>query len=322
MSNFLPSPSDPEYPARLESLAEYRESLHVRYPPVCDDCSPAVEDQIRQKDHMARTKALGAWLNDSKGKELQRRVSEGYKEPEKPTTEVLFWKLRGFLWVTTLVSAMLCNLAVVIISLLWTAWDPTYTSLQRAKRQGRDAFAVSCRAIRLHQPPVVRLLNTNTHRSTSSQSTTPHPATREGTPSIGLGRPSIVHDSDFLAALSLSSKPVMAPTNPVFGLPSLLTAASAIPTSNRERDLDEMDWTPTDAPTSQATHQPDDASWLRPQRFFAPEKATGLEGLFERTLLVVDDTPFASEGPKAQNNSWRHIQTWCCERDSGLGLPQ
>lgn len=103
---------DPEYSIRLASLKEYRESLHARYPPVCDNCSPAVEDQIRQKDHMARTKALGAWLNDSKGKERQRRVdSEGNREPERATTEVIIWRLRGCLWAVTLMAAVLCNLA-------------------------------------------------------------------------------------------------------------------------------------------------------------------------------------------------------------------
>ena len=30
----------------------------------------------------------------------------------------------------------------------------------------------------------------------------------------------------------------------------------------------------------------DDGVWLRPQRFFAPEKPTGLEGLFAKTNLV------------------------------------
>ncbi|KAG6911558.1 hypothetical protein DXG01_011860 [Tephrocybe rancida] len=339
MSNFLPNPTDPEYPARLESLSDYRESLQVRYPPVCDNCSPAVEDQIRQKDHMARTQALGAWLNDSKGKERQRRVSEGYQEPEKPTTDVLIWRLRGVLWAVTLVCAMMFNLAgvlaiqslyplttlqpilpgVILISLLWTAWDPTYTSLQRARRQGRDVrvrgkdryitFIVSCKVIRLHQPPAVRLLNTNAHKTSLSRSETPHLATRESTPSIGLGHPSTIRDPDFLAALSLSSKPVMTPTNPVFGLPSLL-AATTPTNSNRGHDVNEMDWTPTDTSESQAPRQADDASYLRPQKFFAPEKATGLEGLFERTLLVVDDTPLVSDDKNSRNLVWRHLQTW------------
>ncbi|KAH0590911.1 hypothetical protein H2248_001026 [Termitomyces sp. 'cryptogamus'] len=383
MSNFLPHPNDPEYPARLASLKEYRESLHARYPPVCDNCSPAVEDQIRQKDHMARTKALGSWLNDSKGKERQRRVSEGYREPEKATTEIIVWRLRGCLWAITFISAFICNLAgalaiqppytstrfhpilpgIVFLSLLWTVWDPTYSSMQRAKRQGRDVrvrgkdryikmqmmawlsrlvtsflyawawhkpdwnspisspssnrsyfifslllelttFIISCRVIRLHQPPAIRLLDTNTHKASLSHSITPHLGARENTPVVGLGRPSSAQNPDFLAALSLSSKPVMTPAGPVFGLPSL-SATTSTP-NPREHDVDEMDWTPTDISKSPA----DDASWLRPQRFFPPEKATGLEGLFERTLLVVDDSPFGSGEQKNPTSFLNHIRTW------------
>ncbi|KAF5385282.1 hypothetical protein D9615_001386 [Tricholomella constricta] len=375
LSNYLPPPNDPEHAARLEMLPEYRESLQVRYPPVCDACLPAVEDEIRRKDHMARTKALGGWLKDSKGKERQRRVSEGYKEPEKVTTEITIWRARGVLWATSFVVAVLCNLAgalsvqslypltvfqpilpaIILLSLFWTVWDPTYSSFQRAKRQGRDvrirgkskyikmqlaawfsrlvtsaflalawhrpdvnlpisspsarrtyftisllleltAFTVSCMVLRLHQPPAVRLLNTNSHKPSLSRSATPHTSTRANTPALGLGRPASAQDPDFLAALSLSSKPVLTSTSPVFGLPSLL---SAVPPSSttKETDTDAMDWTPTaasDPEKSKAVQEPDDGSWLRPQRFFAPEKPTGLEGLFERTLLVVDDAPVVS----------------------------
>jgi len=391
LSNYLPPPDDPEHAARLEMLPEYKESLHVRYPPVCEDCLPAVEDEIRRKDHMARTKALGGWLNNSKGKERQRRVSEGHKEPEKVTTEVMFWRVRGVFWVTSFVIAICCNFAgalgirflypltvvqpilpaFVLLSLLWTVWDPTYGSFQRAQRQGRDirvrgknryiemqmtawfsrlvtssllalawrrpdwdysisspsssriyfafclfvevaTFTVSCMVIRLDQPPAVRLLNTNSHKSSLSRSATPHISTRESTPALGLVRPSNHPDQDLLPALSLSSKPILTPANPVFGLPSLL---SAVPSSSasREIDADAMDWTPTDSSCSgkpRTRQEPDDGSWLRPQRFFAPEKPTGLERLFERTLLV-DDTPMVIDEGKGRNTgfaTWRYFR--------------
>lgn len=79
------------------------------------------------------------------------------------------------------------------------------------------------------------------------------------------------------------------PVNPVFGHSSLTPhALGAAETS----DTDAMDWTPTDvnSGTQYPTKANETGSWLRPQRFFAPEKPTGLESLFERTLLV-DDTP-------------------------------
>ena len=90
-------------------LPAYRESLHLRYPPVCETCLPLVEEEIQKKDQMARTKALGAWLNDSKGKERQRRVSGAVKGREKITVEILFWRLRGFLWISTMVLSIVGN---------------------------------------------------------------------------------------------------------------------------------------------------------------------------------------------------------------------
>jgi len=169
--------------------------------------------------------------------------------------------------------------------------------------------------LRLHQPPAVRLLNTNSHKSSLSRSATPHVATRAGTPALGLGRPSTAADPDFLAALSLSSKPIITPTNPVFGLPSLLSAVSSS-SAPQEVDADAMDWIPTDASGSvkpNTRQEPNDGSWLRPQRFFAPEKPTGLEGLFERTLLVVDDAPVVLEQGKSRNTAypaWRYFRKW------------
>lgn len=86
-------------------LPEYRESLHLRYPPVCENCLPAVEEEIRNKDNMARTKALGGWLKESKGKDRQRRVSGTLKEREKIGTQIIAWRIRGVLWVTSLITA-------------------------------------------------------------------------------------------------------------------------------------------------------------------------------------------------------------------------
>lgn len=93
-------------------LPQYRESLHLRYPPVCDECLPAVEDEIQRKDQMARRKALGGWLNESKGKEKQRRVSEIYVEKESLglATEIIAWRIRGTLWVLTLALTAFGNL--------------------------------------------------------------------------------------------------------------------------------------------------------------------------------------------------------------------
>lgn len=100
---------DPEYARRLEMLPAYKESLHLRYPPVCNTCLPAVEDEIRQKDHMARTTALGGWLQESKGRGKQRHVSDPRKEKENYDLEIIAWKIRGILWAINFSLALLVN---------------------------------------------------------------------------------------------------------------------------------------------------------------------------------------------------------------------
>lgn len=71
-----------------------------------------------------------------------------------------------------------------------------------------------------------------------------------------------------------------------------------------------MDWTPTDVLSEQqkleSMKQSDDGSWLRPQRFFAPEKPTGLERLFERALLVNDPPSTTQSGLSITN----HARNW------------
>lgn len=88
---------------------EYKESLHMRYPPVCESCIPGVEDEIRRKDQMARAKALGASLRNSRGKENKRRVPGKGRVREKETTEFYWWKIRGGLWFTTSTVSFMFN---------------------------------------------------------------------------------------------------------------------------------------------------------------------------------------------------------------------
>ena len=110
-----PPTQDPEYSTRLASLPSYRASVELRYPPVCADCLPAVEEEIRSRDHMARTSALGHWLKFSKGKGKER-VANGDlyssgKGKSRSTTvmgvkkvkrNVQIWLLRGGIWITAL----------------------------------------------------------------------------------------------------------------------------------------------------------------------------------------------------------------------------
>ncbi|KAF9270052.1 hypothetical protein L218DRAFT_952251 [Marasmius fiardii PR-910] len=158
LSNYLPAPTDSSYQRRLDDLPAYQESLYLRYPPVCDNCLPAVEDEIQRKNSMARSQALGGWLKQTKGKEQQRRVSATKIDQRKVVKEIAMWRTRGALWALTFTLFVMGNgIAVfgysitfcprilvptfppfVFLSLLWTAWDPTYSSFRKAQIQGRD----------------------------------------------------------------------------------------------------------------------------------------------------------------------------------------
>ena len=61
-----------------------------------------------------------------------------------------------------------------------------------------------------------------------------------------------------------------------------------------DRDPDAMDIDP--ASPMKKPNRDDDGSWLRPQRFFAPEEPTGLENLFARTIRLVDTSDQSGPG--------------------------
>ncbi|KAF9076115.1 Ima1 N-terminal domain-containing protein [Rhodocollybia butyracea] len=406
LSNYLPSPTSPEYEQRLEMLPQYRESLHIRYPPVCESCLPAVEDEIQRKDAMARSQALGGWLKETKGKARQRRVSATLQEREKVSKELFVWRVRGVLWAATLMLFVVgytttllgfrpfhrldtlqpLSPLFILLSILWTAWDPTYSSIRTAQMQGREVRVHGKRSYnvlqmllwvsrlitatllalqRFHRDylhtserplnltaklyflsflalefsvrnhcinsiffcparsasPTIRLINSKSYDLGASRSPTPNPniesSSRANSPSL---IPQ-VSDPDLFATLTLSSQPVVQ-KNPVFGLPSLL--ASVPPSAIQEED--EMDWSPTNPNsnsippkkrTRSGSAEDGDGSWLRPQRFFAPEKPTGLESLFEKTKLV-DDVPMrdgtGASRNRSSNSKWHdvitHLERW------------
>ncbi|KAJ3573674.1 hypothetical protein NP233_g2292 [Leucocoprinus birnbaumii] len=395
--------------------AYYQESLYTRYPPVCENCMPVVEEEIRRKDQMARSKALGGWLRDSKGKGTRRRVSAQSKDRDKVVVELYWWKLRGCLWLATSVLSLLFYISailayrpffflnllqpvfplLVLLSILWTVWDPTYASARRAQRQGREvrvigkkeyivlqmiiwstrlstsvlfwlrwrdprndyfelydsssqlariyfstvtaievtAQLLSFYRLRLKQPPTVRLIETQTFRFTPSRSNTPHPSnsdSRGTTPAPPTqshkASTSSTTEPDLLASLSLSSGPIITPKNPVFGLPSLLSKPPLNGQGEGEGiDIDDddenaMDWTPTDPRTATSRKRKNNAKQtedvlLRPQKFFAPEKPTGLESLFARTTLeddamMVDGPEDDTAGGSIVATVTRHFKKW------------
>ncbi|KAJ6574951.1 Ima1 N-terminal domain-containing protein [Mycena capillaripes] len=382
LANYLPENGSPESEQRMQTLDEYRESLHLRYPPVCDSCRPAVEEEIRRKDAMARTQALGGWLNQTKGKVRQRQASLTKDETDKLGMEMLAWRIRGCLWAATVITSMLASAfaalgyrslpslsfilpglpLLAVASIFWVAWDPTYSSFRSARIQGRDVrlqgkskhitlqmlswvarlvtsiilatywfrkadplhlsqfpstrsriyFSISfilelCVAclpffiLKLQQPPAIRLIDTTTHKADLSRS-------RSQTPIPASLTTSSAPEPDLLAGLSFSSRPVIAPKAPVFGLPSMLSSLTSQADHQPEADEMDVDWTPTDSKGK--AKESADALWLRPQRFFAPEAPTGLEGLFERTKLVDDVTMADATSPSVSRQPPRISWNW------------
>lgn len=90
-------------------LPDYQASVERRYPPVCAACLPAVEEEIGKRNHMARTNALGRWLKQSKGK--QKQTAATVEDLVHFDRDLKMWKLRGCLWLLTLVGFIAGNTA-------------------------------------------------------------------------------------------------------------------------------------------------------------------------------------------------------------------
>ena len=65
-----------------------------------------MEDEIRKRDQMARVRALGGALKTTRGTDSRRRSSATQKERDKLERELRAWKVRGCLWVSSLVCAL------------------------------------------------------------------------------------------------------------------------------------------------------------------------------------------------------------------------
>ncbi|KAJ3550294.1 hypothetical protein NMY22_g569 [Coprinellus aureogranulatus] len=391
LANYLPAQDTPEYEQRLRDYPRYKATIEARYPPVCEACQPAVDEEIQRKEQMARRKALGHWLKAGKDRKL--RASDGPQTKEKVIVKTLWWKVRGALWGA-------CSAAMfrrqpfssipyltpvlpifVLTSLLWAVWDPTYLTIQKSVAQGRDvrvhgkrnyiilqmaawisrlllslvlalgqrsiyitsyvashpkiclslSLAIELAAVlawplclQVRHPPPVRLIDTHAHhRSTMSRSATPATATAPQssltpTPTnVSFSFPKS-QEPDLLSTLSLSNKPIMTPPQPVFGLPSFTSSASQAniprapdqllpptPTDENAMDVD-VDEYGNPSPQKRRANGDDYSPLLRPQRFFAPEKPTGLESLFEQTKLVDDDAMMVDgQPPRRLTWNWR-----------------
>ncbi|KAG9015944.1 hypothetical protein FRB90_004086, partial [Tulasnella sp. 427] len=175
---------DATYNQLLEQLPAYKESLDLRYPPLCQSCAPAVEEDLERKNQMARTSALGGWLRQSKQKAdgERRRISE--EEKMTPFTRwksrwmakglpMLVWRLQGLLWCVTAAASLslsffasgllseyhepfrirqpLILLALALLSFTWSQWDPTFAKIERAISKGRQVRFIGKQSWMNHQ---------------------------------------------------------------------------------------------------------------------------------------------------------------------------
>ncbi|KAH7334377.1 Ima1 N-terminal domain-containing protein [Rhizoctonia solani] len=157
LSNYLPASSDPSYAQRLAEYPAYKESLYARYPPVCANCQPAVDEQIREKDSMAKSAALGGWLQASARRGKSPGAGFGEKSPGAGIGQVAIWNIRGALWLAMTTWWLFIdiqggltypltpkflpypNLPIGAVSIMWQFWDPTWKSLQQTRLQGHEA---------------------------------------------------------------------------------------------------------------------------------------------------------------------------------------
>jgi len=133
----------------------------------------------------------------------------------------------------------------------------------------------SIRALKIIEPPSVRLTTKNSQNQTGPFPSL-HSLASASTPSA----PSA--PVPLFSTLSLSSDPVQAP---VFGQTTPLTSSLFDSVNHAASGLaspgEEMDWDPIFPSGTKM----DSNVHLRPQRFFPPEKPTGLESLLEKTKL-------------------------------------
>ncbi|KAF7796396.1 hypothetical protein EIP86_007573 [Pleurotus ostreatoroseus] len=326
LSNYLPPPSDPEYAQRLELLPAYRESVETRYPPVCIDCLPAVEEEIKKRNQMARTSALGGFLQTSRGKGKQRQevVSQEREKLERQLFAWRYYQVMHLLYHTALQTYKPTWRRIHLLHYPQSPVARWYTYFSLALEL--IVLTRSALVLRLHRPPPVRLVE-----QTSKRPFPPHFPQPTSVPHSRTGTPTVPNEPDILASLTLSNNPVLtraaslplpSPSHPIFGVPSFASNGSSSSSStlvngssngyaapdpddssamfvDDDDDENAMDWSPA-SPSKNARrpyghangngHAADDNVLLRPQRFFAPEEPTGLEHLFARTIRLADES--------------------------------
>ncbi|CAE7145464.1 unnamed protein product [Rhizoctonia solani] len=106
---------------------------------------------------MAKSAALGGWLQASARRGKSPGTEFGEISPGAITRRVAVWNIRGILWLTTAIWWTLIdiqggltyplppkilplpNILICALSITWQFWDPTWKSLQQTRLQGHEA---------------------------------------------------------------------------------------------------------------------------------------------------------------------------------------
>ncbi|WVF67934.1 hypothetical protein IAT40_002696 [Kwoniella sp. CBS 6097] len=219
LANYLPDDDDPSFPALYAELPSYLAKLHSRYPPVCPNCQPAVDEALRKSDHKAQVEAWGSALNRGarpgtslSAGESSSRTAVGYRGAS--AVDVLIWRVRGALWWSGIVLSVAQGVVATthpqlladvmnsdifgrclspttlglfhLLSITWIAWDPYWLrrvrSRDQAKVKGRDVWVRNMLLIF-----ALRLITSITAWSTTSQEAYELPYTLQLAYQIGLG---------------------------------------------------------------------------------------------------------------------------------------
>jgi hypothetical protein len=104
---------DPTYPSLYAELPEYLAGVHARYPPVCTNCQPAVDEALRKANHRANVDAWGSALRRGHDETTSSRGSE--------VLDVLVWRMRGVLFGTSAALSLgmgLCSMSPPSLNLM------------------------------------------------------------------------------------------------------------------------------------------------------------------------------------------------------------
>ncbi|KZT57864.1 hypothetical protein CALCODRAFT_469250, partial [Calocera cornea HHB12733] len=161
LANYIPDESDPTHPSALANIAAYRRDLERRYPPLCEECRPRVEAELRKHNDEAtaeiRASAVAASVagvasGSGVGTPRKDKAREGRALGR---WETRIWRTRGFVWVLALVlSVARCvrvlvhpseiphgdsatrEVIVTLASITWTTWNPKYLRYRRYLQAG------------------------------------------------------------------------------------------------------------------------------------------------------------------------------------------